>query len=57
MDRIDEIRKRIDQLESLQFMLSMKDRFTEYDFMLDRQYSKEISELKDELKVLKNGRA
>jgi len=45
----EEMVKRIDELETRQFYLAMKDRWSNADFDLDRKLSREIRELKAQI--------
>ena len=44
-----EIIKRLDELDKAQFFLMMKDVWERADYELDRAYSREIAQLKEEL--------
>lgn len=44
-----EIIKRLDELDKAQFFLMMKDVWDSADYAMDREYSREIAQLKEEL--------
>lgn len=48
----EEIEKKIKELKNYMFMLDMKDRWTERDYEVSREWHNEIMDLKRQLEVL-----
>ncbi len=46
MTKIEEIQKKIKDLETAKFLLNMKDHWNNEDYERDRKYSRDIRELK-----------
>lgn len=47
-----EIEKKIDEIETREFYLQMKDRWDRHDFELSRKHDEEVRKLKEMLKEL-----